>query len=754
MIHHSVSLPCISAARAKKLRSRETRWELGPGAFCRFQPILALLRRSLRDHRYTRTRRAMLLPLAASLLFLLLPPCRTLPRTQCEPREFFRNGFCFAFEERALVWSAARSACADSGGDLVSVTDPAENHFLHRRPPGWVKVARRVKEDRTVSVLSEIAMVWLGWRGANFSAGPKLRWSDGTASSFRNVDLFTEKEEAESGKLRCLAMNRLNGRWILLNCESRLAFACKRRSSAIGQCPEHFLPFGSAGKCVSASKPWQRLNFTQAAAFCRSQSSQHFIASLPDLEDMEEQAAFTALLLFFRNDLWLGLRRRGRRFLLSDGRRRAEFFFWDSGEMASGDCAFVQGRPPSTELGMRRLGRWRTTPCRVARAAICMARPLRPLRLTPLPPPDGGPCPSVHSPRSLLLNFRFCLRVVHRALSWADAKRNCESAGGALVAFPSSYEQAVAQFAAISAGQTGMLWFSMSEEGRRLWHLRAQRLNVPYRRRVILPTDFSKNRFCPALTERGDWRLEACDRRLPSLCILNSSSGESAVHSGPKTDSWRINSWVRHGPYSYLLSNISFQSLAGARRFCNGFGANSRVLVIDNAQEAAFVESFSTVLLPHLKTEPQDRLWLNLERVGTNWLIEGERPLRFATWDFAEPKADERCVLISSHSGWAAQPCVTHRAYPAICRRLMPVLNTSLLNGAHHRSFLFITIIAFLVFSGLGVLLFLVFYYHGNWCTQRPQNFFGNSFMSQRRRRFFATDFDALSTRETNTDGT
>ncbi|KAM4634074.1 macrophage mannose receptor 1 [Polymixia lowei] len=115
-------------------------------------------------------------------------------------------------------WADARADCVNQGGDLLSITDPFEQAFIHGRvqlsPTGislWMGGHDSVTEG--------------GWEWTDGSPFRYIRWSAGNPDNYNGED--------------CLSMLINNGYWNDDNCDNRRGYICKRRGNSPVPPPPH-----------------------------------------------------------------------------------------------------------------------------------------------------------------------------------------------------------------------------------------------------------------------------------------------------------------------------------------------------------------------------------------------------------------------------------------------------------------------------------------------------------------------------------
>jgi hypothetical protein len=75
------------------------------------------------------------------------------------------NGHSYYRSTGSMTWTAAKVACENMGGHLVTVTSPAENNFIFNLwPSGWIGLTDEVVEGQWRWVTGE-PFTWSNWNG-------------------------------------------------------------------------------------------------------------------------------------------------------------------------------------------------------------------------------------------------------------------------------------------------------------------------------------------------------------------------------------------------------------------------------------------------------------------------------------------------------------------------------------------------------------------------------------------------------------
>ncbi|KAM8872531.1 uncharacterized protein ACB058_004460 isoform 1-T1 [Synchiropus picturatus] len=129
------------------------------------------------------------------------------------------NDYCYLFNYQSMrTWAEARADCVNQGGDLLSITDPVEQAFVH----GMI-------QQSPVGI-----SMWMGGHDSITEGG--WEWTDG--SPFRYIHWNTGNPDDYYGE-DCLSILINNGYWNDDNCEYKRGYICKRRGKTPEPPPPH-----------------------------------------------------------------------------------------------------------------------------------------------------------------------------------------------------------------------------------------------------------------------------------------------------------------------------------------------------------------------------------------------------------------------------------------------------------------------------------------------------------------------------------
>ncbi|XP_075948408.1 ladderlectin-like [Anarhichas minor] len=121
------------------------------------------------------------------------------------------NGRCFRYIPRPMTWAKAERNCLSLGGNLASVHNILEYHWIQRI---------------IVSVSHQYKSTWIG--GSDAQEENKWFWSDGTSFSY----MYWCKGEPNNlrGRQHCLHMNHGAGKcWDDIQCSYEKPSVCVKR---------------------------------------------------------------------------------------------------------------------------------------------------------------------------------------------------------------------------------------------------------------------------------------------------------------------------------------------------------------------------------------------------------------------------------------------------------------------------------------------------------------------------------------------
>ncbi|XP_062410864.1 macrophage mannose receptor 1-like [Sardina pilchardus] len=129
------------------------------------------------------------------------------------------NDYCYLVSSLSMrTWRDARADCVNQGGDLLSITEPFEQSFIH---------------SIVTNIPTGIAL-WMGGHDSVTEGG--WEWSDG--SPFRYINWNAGNPDDYYGE-DCLDILISNGLWNDDNCDYNRGYICKRRGNTPEPPPPH-----------------------------------------------------------------------------------------------------------------------------------------------------------------------------------------------------------------------------------------------------------------------------------------------------------------------------------------------------------------------------------------------------------------------------------------------------------------------------------------------------------------------------------
>ncbi|XP_074522887.1 secretory phospholipase A2 receptor [Halichoeres trimaculatus] len=204
---------------------------------------------------------------------------------------------CYQFNlYTILTWSQAMSTCQAQGGNLLSITNLAEQRYIR---------------DRLASVG---AMVWIGLN--HLKDGRGWQWSDGAPLSLVNFTTALPASPLQDNKQCGVYNSAYEGHWQSLSCESALPYICKktpnntRRAEPLEnwqyihtECADGWWPHN--GFCYRLLPETEAGSWEESAKACGSQG-----ANLTSIHSLSEVEMLLNLLANYSGDnqeVWIGL---------------------------------------------------------------------------------------------------------------------------------------------------------------------------------------------------------------------------------------------------------------------------------------------------------------------------------------------------------------------------------------------------------------------------------------------------------------
>uniref|UniRef100_A0A8C9SHM3 Phospholipase A2 receptor 1 n=1 Tax=Scleropages formosus TaxID=113540 RepID=A0A8C9SHM3_SCLFO len=349
---------------------------------------------------------------------------------------------CYQFNLYTIMtWSQAHTSCRAQGGDLLSITDLAEQKYI---------------QDR----LSDVGVtVWIGLNHLNEKAG--WHWSDGSPLVLVN---FTEGKSfcvsaASHQDRQCGVYSSTSGyQWQSLSCESALPYICKKTPNNSRKAE----PFDN----------WQYYHTTCAAGwhphnrFCyrvleepkswmdSSSSCQSMGANLTSLHSLSDVELLLGLLANRKHtSVWIGLKN-----------RISSVFEWADGSPVT--VTYWHKRQPDLRYSHLQLctkankihGNWLLVPCDAKLPSVC--------RKAGLPIHESREW-DVGCPEDWKRRGHFCYKVTSHLQTYEDAVMGYYC-GAPLVTVENRFEQAFLNslMSTVSSNMGQYYWTALQDQNK------------------------------------------------------------------------------------------------------------------------------------------------------------------------------------------------------------------------------------------------------------------------------------------------
>ncbi|XP_076014518.1 uncharacterized protein LOC143007034 [Genypterus blacodes] len=129
------------------------------------------------------------------------------------------NDYCYLVNYLSVrTWAEARADCVNQGGDLVSVTDPFEQAFLHA-------ITQQIPTGISLWMGGHDSITEGGWEWMDGKPFRYINWSPGNPDNYDGED--------------CLSILINGGQWNDDKCEAKRGYICKRRGNTPTPAPPH-----------------------------------------------------------------------------------------------------------------------------------------------------------------------------------------------------------------------------------------------------------------------------------------------------------------------------------------------------------------------------------------------------------------------------------------------------------------------------------------------------------------------------------
>ncbi|XP_050795449.1 macrophage mannose receptor 1-like [Gopherus flavomarginatus] len=315
-------------------------------------------------------------------------------------------------EDERLSWHAARTACVNLGGNLVTIPNEQVQAFL------------------TFHLKDSVVDTWIGLNDINHEL--KYLWTDGSGVYFTNwgkgfpsgqVSLYSYDSQADCVLMRNRPVKEA-GKWVDESCGNNKGYVCQinkdskfyHSSTAV---PANFIRYGNSSYLFVRSK----MKWEDARRKCVHESS-----DLASILDPYSHSFLWLRMLKYGEPVWIGLNSN-----LTEGRYewidnwKLKYTKWAKGEPKQNiGCVYL-------DLG----GAWKTASCDENYYSICKWSDVK----APTDPPQlPGKCPE--SEHRAWIPFRgHCYFIESSSTrNWAQASLECLRLGASLVSVEDSAE--------------------------------------------------------------------------------------------------------------------------------------------------------------------------------------------------------------------------------------------------------------------------------------------------------------------------
>ncbi|XP_069013849.1 macrophage mannose receptor 1-like [Embiotoca jacksoni] len=544
------------------------------------------------------------------------------------------NGHCFLLNRTQKAWSDAQVACRTEGGDLVSIHNVEDQHFI-------------------ISQLGYASTDEL-WIGLNDRRTEGLfDWIDSSAVNFTSWE--SENPTVSNNTEDCVLISGEKGNWTDRVCDERHGFICMKTSVS--------LPIGDdAEQDKGCKKGWRRHSsfcffigeetktFDEAKDDCKSSDS--YLADVSTSVDN----TFLVSLVGKRPEkyFWLGL----------SNQNNIDEFVWtneDSVRFTHWNAEMPGPRQGCVAINGTFAGLWDVLPCNNKEKYICK-QPQEPVltpALTTLPPPKCANDWTQVGERNQC--FKLFERFFGRK-TWYEARDYCRAIGGDLLSIHSVAEKHLLPesldnvWIGLSAPDpdAGYVWSDGS-----LLHFKHWQPGQPDNaNNVESCVEFKTYRRYMS----GSWNDVHCENKRGWLCQIGIGVTPNPPPSpSPPEYNWTTDGWMEWKGNQYHI-NRKKKVMEDARYYCQQ--RHGDLVTINSEAEGVF-------LWKHIV----DNIWptwigLNVHLNGTAKWMDGS-PLVFQRWNRnqpAFPNNDENCAAMTPSMGfWDAYNCGFE--HNVICKR-------------------------------------------------------------------------------------
>ncbi|XP_063952038.1 C-type mannose receptor 2-like [Lytechinus pictus] len=551
---------------------------------------------------------------------------------------------CYRFmgltEQNRAIWKDAGMGCQGQKATLVSIHSREENKFVE-------ELVNRHFFDAA-------------WTGLNShtTSGGGFRWADGSPADYFQWD---EHEPGDEVKM-CVKLNAETGGWSLEECDTQMAYVCKRdpgghaytpapTQQGEGFCPKNWFTWGN--KCFQFVDYWE--TWTNHRNICQSLGG-----DLASIRDRSEQAYIVTLLENEPYPVWIGLNDQESEglFTWSDG-TPVLYTNWDRNEPNdnghSEDCIVMFGSNSGNDPGV-----WNDAECTQKYKSLCQIP--RDADGTP-PSPTLSLCGSYHHYGNA------CYKIHNGTYTREQAKKKCESdgLGSTLASINSIYENNEISLMLNNAGIDSPMYIGLIRKNNTYgWD---DTWPVVYTRWASGQPSLGPDEKCVAIQpNKGAWDDVPCDQKYGAVCKFT-QGGIPPQQPTLSPEDCPDSDWSVHGSacYKAYLQDEFVVPWSAARYVCNGDRAS--LVSIHSTRERDFVISL-------VKGDIYS-VWIglnNIDSFGFTW--EDETPYEYTSWAPGEPSGtngdeqDEECTQMYTNGGhvgqWNDLYCL--EKWPFVCK--------------------------------------------------------------------------------------
>ncbi|XP_033624558.1 macrophage mannose receptor 1-like [Asterias rubens] len=506
---------------------------------------------------------------------------------------------CFIIYTNWRNWYDARLACQAQQGDLPIITSVEMNTFL---------MTFTQQAGNTA---------WIGLN--DFETEGTFQWNDGTALTAPVDTLWMSNNPNDpDGSEDCAAL-RADGTWVDLSCILNKHTLCQRPNDIPLKCDEANGWVSAGGKCHRYQN-WDS-TWDDARRYCQTLGG-----DLISIQTDEEQNVARLQVQANFQSIWIGASDKisnvAGSYTWPDG-SALSMTNWAPGQpdnqffSLGGNCAGI--------LDMSTNGEWSTSPCTSQRKFICEK--------------DEGTCPvgwRIHGGQCYQFN-------TYSAMTWTDAKHNCEAQGAFLASIFSDDENdfVFRQFDDLTGVGVTDIWIGISDyslDGQFAW---VDGASVSYNNwNPGMPVDTLNQPDCGTIylgDSAARWDTANCFLLQSFICKV--PVGQQVFPLDPMSGVGNCpTDWSLFGDFCFFVDTTQ-TSFNDAETRCETKGA--KLASIHSAE----VQSYLSLRTSMSNTN----LWIGLHDRSNEGIFEwvDKTPLDFTNWNVGEPNdygSGEDCV--------------------------------------------------------------------------------------------------------------